>query len=360
MPAVPRPYAYAVCLLLALSPRSLAATPPPGAPASGAAPAAPAGFPTLAPLPGTGALGTPSNGSSFTFVVAGDDRPHHASDPLPPTLTTIVKAIAGMTGPAAPAFAVWTGDTIYGKAPDDEKTMQAEYAAFLGAVKGAGVPVFSAPGNHELNLVAQPHCRKQKPVDEPDPSGNLLRYWQASMGLPYGVFRYGNSAFVTVNTDDTVGPGVKVPTCKYAGYVGPGQLAALQATLASLAADPSVAHVFVFMHRPVHASPVDPKSKLWDDSRKPLEKVLDDPKYANVSFVFASHQHLFYYHDKKHPYATGPFQRTDPAGKKPDYAVSGGAGAPLNKKATPQTGGFNHYLVVTVDGAKVTVTVQKV
>jgi len=35
-------------------------------------------FPALAPLPGTGTLGTPADANSFTFVVAGDNRPAKA------------------------------------------------------------------------------------------------------------------------------------------------------------------------------------------------------------------------------------------------------------------------------------------
>jgi len=40
--------------------------------------------------------------------------------------------------------------------------------------------------------------------------------------------------------------------------------------------------------------------------------------------------------------------------------ITGGAGAPLTKKATPKTGGYHHYMVVQVDGAKITATVVKV
>lgn len=322
-----------------------------------ALPAAGAGFPPLAPLPGTGSLGAPSDPSSFTFVVAGDNRPAKSGDPQPATLGQIVKAVQGMS--PAPAFVLWAGDTISGKKADDEKKMQAEYEEYLGIVKGAGVPVFSAPGNHELNIKADlKGCPKA--IDEPDPSGNLLRFWTMSMGQPFGVFRYGNSAFVTVNTDDVVPAGVKLPKCKYNGYVGSDQLAALAATLEHLSADQSVAHIFVVMHRPVEASPVSSKNQLDKASRDPLKAILKDGKYPNVSFVFAAHQHLFYFHDKKHPWQTGPFERRDPAGTKPAYVVTGGAGAPLTKKATPKRGGYQNYLVVQVAGAKVTVTMVKV
>jgi len=319
-------------------------------------------FPTLAPLPGTGTLGAPADANDFTFVVAGDNRPAKSGDPQPATLTAIVTAIQGMKGgtAGAPAFALWSGDTISGKKPNDKKKMKKEYEEFLGIVRGAGVPVFAAPGNHELN--GKPKAQNcPKAIDLPDPSGKLLKYWEASMGVPFGVFRYGNSAFISLNTDDTVGPGVTIPPCKYNGYVGPGQRAALSATLAGLAADKSVAHIFVFMHRPLQASPVNPDGQLADASREPLKAILDDTAgLPNLSVVFASHQHLFYYHDKDKPFQTGPFHRADPAGAKPAYIVSGGGGAPLTKKATPATGGYHNYLLVQVKGADVTVTVNQV
>jgi calcineurin-like phosphoesterase family protein len=322
-----------------------------------ALPAAGSGFPPLAPLLGTGSLGTPADPSSFVFVVAGDNRPAKSGDPQPKTLGTIVQAVQGMS--PAPSFVLWAGDTISGKKPDKEKKMKGEYDEFLGIVKGAGVPVFSAPGNHELNLKADPKgCPKA--IDQPDPSGNLLGFWTKFMGQPFGVFRYGSSAFLAVNTDDVVPAGVKLPKCEYNGYVGPDQLAALKTTLKDLSADPGIAHIFVFMHRPVEASPVSSKNQLDKPSRDPLKVILEDGKYPNVSFVFAAHQHLFYFHDKKNPWQTGPFERQDPAGTKPAYVVTGGAGAPLTKKATPETGGYHHYLIVQVSGAKVTVTMVKV
>jgi hypothetical protein len=53
-------------------------------------------FPALAPLPGTGTLATPADPTSFSFVVAGDNRPAKSGDPQPATLTAIVHAIQGI------------------------------------------------------------------------------------------------------------------------------------------------------------------------------------------------------------------------------------------------------------------------
>jgi len=48
---------------------------------------------------------------------------------------------------------MWTGDTIYGKNPDDAKLLHKEYKEFLDIAKTAGVPVFNAPGNLSWTIV---------------------------------------------------------------------------------------------------------------------------------------------------------------------------------------------------------------
>ena len=113
------------------------------------APATWAQMPELSPLPGTGSLSQPSNPAQFTFVLAGDNRPAHRQCAQPPTPGKIFSAVQQMQNPSA-AFVLWTGDTISGKQPDKPKRMRDQYREFLGIAKTAGVPVFNAPGNHEI------------------------------------------------------------------------------------------------------------------------------------------------------------------------------------------------------------------
>src|SRR5207248_855347 len=64
-------------------------------------------FPAITQLP-TGAPALQANSSaSFTFVVAGDNRPAKNGDPLTQPLLDIVKQLAANP----PAFVVWNGDT---------------------------------------------------------------------------------------------------------------------------------------------------------------------------------------------------------------------------------------------------------
>jgi hypothetical protein len=319
-------------------------------------------MPPLAPIPaGSSAMPPNSSATSFTFVVAGDNRPGHSSCLQPPQLADVVQAVQALK----PAFVLWGGDIVYGK---DAKKAEAEYPDFLSAVSDAGAPIFVTPGNHELSLKGTVDCptsnpkKKEKPIDQPDPSGKLAKEFTKAIGAPYGVFRYGNSAFLSVNTDDTLDSDYQPTACEYNGFVGKVQVAALEAALQSLSADATVAHIFVFMHRPLHG--LKSKDEIGPSSVKQIAKLrkLLTPsggktwKYPKVSFVFASHEHLFYNYDPTGKLGqTGPFTRTDPSASGPSYVVTGGAGAPLNSH-----GGYYHYLTVAVNGSTVTTTIHRI
>ncbi len=324
-------------------------------------------MPPLAPAPaGSKPIVDPGAGTTtFTFVVAGDNRPASDSCPQPPQLTDIVKAVAAMS--PAPAFALWDGDIVYGK---DTKKAKKEYPGFLTAVAGIGVPLFVAPGNHEMTLKGSTPCpvpgkkHKEKPIDEPDPSGEMMKHYKKAIGAPYGMFRYGNSAFIAVNTDDTLDSSYNPGACGYNGFVGNAQLAALSAALSSLQSDATIAHIFVFMHRPLNGEKsqddIGPQSVKQIATLYSYLQPAGGGQWATtkLSVVFASHEHLFYMYD---PTGTlgqiGPFTRTDPSAAGPFFVTTGGAGAPLSKSAT---GTFYHYLVVNVNGNNVTVTIAPI
>lgn len=313
-------------------------------------------MPTLAPLPaGSQSLDPHSASSSFSFIFAGDNRPASSSCSQPPQLTNIVNAIKSRQ----PSFVLWGGDIIYGK---DVAKAASEYAGFIEAVQSAGVPVLTVPGNHEMSLKGTVDCpvpgkkHKEKKIDEPDRSGKLAAAYKAAIGTPYGMFRYGNAAFIGVNTDDALDSEYDPGDCGYNGYVGKAQVEALKGTLDSLSADDKVAHIFVFMHRPLHGA--KSKDELGPDTVKEIEKFrsLLDPKdhkhwkYPKLSLVLASHEHLFYAYDPDKAMKGGTLSRRDPSINGPNFLVSGGAGAPL------ANGGRFHYLAIAVNGNEVTVT----
>jgi hypothetical protein len=293
-----------------------------------------AGMPPLPPLKGTPQVVAPADPAHFTFVVAGDDRP--ATETSAPTAT--VAEIFAEVAKLKPAFLAMLGDTVYGKDDKDQQLVAEEYQKFLQLAATAGVPVFNAPGNHEMD-------------DKHDQPSATMESWyqQFTESVPYGAFTYGNSRFIALNTDDLPGStcaGTAAPAGgsakaakagkagkggkkKFAGDLSTAQLGLLAAELAS---DTAFTNVFILMHRPIYAAKAS--SRLTKSCRDQLETLF--AKYPNIRYVLASHEHLFYQ----------PIKLDHPA--PPSYLVSGGAGAPL------ATGGFYNYLVFTVDGGQVT------
>jgi hypothetical protein len=317
-------------------------------------------FPTMTQLP-TGAppLGA-SSSTNFTFVVAGDNRPAHGGDPLTTPLLDIVKQLAA----TPPAFVVWGGDTVYGK---QDIGIDGQYAQFLAALKPVPVPVFNAPGNHEMVVQTMVACGTASDPyngELPDFSGSMMASYTRSMAPLYGMFRYGNAAFLIINTDDVLDVTL-ANACDYNGYVGKTQLAALQAELATLKNDATVTHIFCFMHRPIKdkggsqigASKSD--TSPYATQVEAFRKTLDSTNNSKITFVFASHDHLLYV-EPAPSNANGPFTGSVPNSGKPVFIVTGGAGAPLSgckngKGGKP--GSYFHYTTVTVNGSNVTVNV---
>ena len=297
-------------------------------------------MPLLCPLPGTGntskpgqcseLIAAPADPEHFVFIAAGDNRPEKWCYPQ----SHVPKKIFAAGAKIKPAFVLWTGDSIYGKIFSDsaaeEQRVQDEYTEFLSLAQTAGVPVFNAPGNHEMDS-----CRN-------NPLPVMMNLYKESMGIPYGAFNYGNSRFIALNSEEPApsSSGAETLTLddksEAVGYIGPEQLQILEN---DLKANTEKEHIFVFMHHPI--KPAKKKDGLSNAAE--LESLFN--KYPNVSYVFAGHEHMFYNPQTATKPQTGPY-----------YLVTGGAGAPL--KDLP--GGFYHYLVFTVNGKNVSFKLIKV
>ena len=302
-------------------------------------------MPALSPLPQTGTLTPPANSAQFNFVIAGDNRPAKKGCKQPPTPGQIFAAVKALNPPAA--FVLWTGDTISGKAkhPKDSKDAQqvaAEYSEFLGIAKTAGVPVFNAPGNHEMD----DHSNK--------PSNAMKELYEKNMAGTYGAFTYGNSRFIALDSEHEPQSGVAATANDASNSKQDAPGAITQKTLnllkADLDADTNLAHVFIFMHHPV--VPYKSEDGLDPESVQNLQNLFAN--YTNVSYVVSGHEHMYYNPLGNRALALPP-SRTDPTSPKapPYYLVSGGGGAPLKKNTT---GSFFHYIVFQVNGATVTPT----
>ena len=263
----------------------------------------------LAPVPtASAAVATPADPDHFTFVVGGDNRSTGHGYPMPPVWEVICREIGWLH----PSFMLTTGDAIQGYG-DTIAEANAEYDVFLRDISLTGVPVFCTPGNHEFSL-----------------DKALLPVYTKRIGALYGSFDYGNSHFVSLNTTPLAADG----TLK-GGTIDDAQMAWLVSDLES---NKGAKNTFVFMHHYVFGPP-DPDTPEIDtgfvstEVRNRIHTVL--AKYG-VRAVFCGHNHIFWHQAKDGV----------------DYYISGGGGAPLD--ASPEKGGYLHYLTIEVSGTKLT------
>ncbi len=300
------------------------------------------------PVPKTGSL-KPSNKTKFAFIVAGDNRPAKAGDSQPKTAKHVFDAAKKEKAD----FAVWTGDTIYGLDSADPKAIAKQYKDFFDLAAKAGVPVFNAPGNHEMDVKV-----KDNPNLKEEGSAAMEALYRTNMGIAdggqiYGSFSYGNAHFILLNTEEippsgaTRSPGAIVgdANSKTKVNLDPGYIsdAQMQWLTDDLNANKAATHIFIFMHHPIKPK----KSDMGLNQTNADALITLFKNYSNIDYVFASHEHLYY--NPQTGDDSQPPNRTDPSKDPPYYLISGGAGAPLAK------GGAYNYLVVSVDGSKIKV-----
>ncbi|HXT16348.1 MAG TPA: metallophosphoesterase [Gemmatimonadaceae bacterium] len=305
---------------------------------------------SMSPIPGTGTLGAaPSD--TFSFIVAGDNRPASAADSQPKTPKHIFDSAAARHV----AFVVWTGDMIYGLDSTNPSALAAQYKGFFKLAKRATVPVFAAPGNHEMDV-------KHKLGDTTIEVGNatMQQYYRKAFALAdstpiYGTFTYGNSRFILLNSEEIPAPSVSraaFATASATVKLDPGYVSAQQLAWLGQVLDSNTSlHTFVFMHHPLHAL----KADMALDTASAAKVLALLGKHANISYVLASHEHLYYNVQTRD--TTSPPGRTDPSTSPPYYLISGGAGAKLTGK--PKDGGFHNYLTFTVRGTQVQATLNR-
>jgi hypothetical protein len=265
-------------------------------------------------------LKVPAAGADILFVVSGDNRPTAQGAPMPPVLKTIF----GEIGLIRPDFVLWTGDTVYGYC-DSKDELEQEYQAFAAAARplAGNVPLFNAPGNHEIHT--NQGCAA--PADKVCGPPCLEDAFRGHFGQLYGSFDFGGAHFVALDSD---------VTGEEDSIVG-DQLAWLKR---DLEANKTARAIFVFSHTEFYSAPrIDPSAATSHPAITNRVELQELFRRYPVKAVFSGHEHLYY---------REPAEQHDGI----DYFVAGGAGAPLY--ATPDRGGFSHYLVVRLSGAKIT------
>ena len=293
----------------------------------------------MSAMRGTGVL-QPKDTNSFSFIAFGDSQGETNNT----TLKAIFKSMKTVS--PKPSFALSLGDIIHGEpSSTDDFTTQIE--RHLGDVlklhKLAGIPVFNAPGNHEMDDWI---------ANQEKPSKRMRTAYETIVGSTYGSFDYGNSHFIILNTEDILPVGMgssDLEEGKEFSYIGEEQLAWLKS---DLDANKKARHIIVAMHYPIHAH-YPKRDNLFDKSRTSLINLF--AKYPNISFVLASHEHQYYNSlDPENHDIVAPFKYGDAT----QYLISGGAGASM--KYFPLPGGFHHYLLFEVDGDNISVTIKRI
>jgi hypothetical protein len=258
-------------------------------------------------------------GADMIFVVGGDNRPTSQGAPMPRVVGTIFSEI----GLIRPDFVIWTGDTVYGYC-DTREELEAEYQAFRLAARPieGTVPLFNAPGNHEIHSGQTCSTPAEKlcgpPCSEESFRGHFGQLW--------GSFDYAGAHFIALDTD--------VPDQQDA--VSGEQLEWLKR---DLEANKGARAIFVFTHTEFYSSPVIDKPAGASHPAIANRCELQDlfRRYP-VKAVFSGHEHVYW-------------RETAEQHDGIDYFVAGGAGAPLY--ASPDRGGFSHYVVVRLSGNQV-------
>ena len=236
--------------------------------------------------------GPVAGADGFTFAVAGDGRPTVAGMPFP----NVTARIMGELALLRPAFALYTGDAIFGYKHSRQQMLN-ELDRFRALADTSRVPVFNIPGNHE--------------AQSSEAAMEVLAHWGHDL---HGSFDFHGWHFVGLNTDEP----------NREGRVTGEQLAWLERDLS--AAAPDARGTFVFMHRPLF-------SWFQGDFNPDDAQVLMRLFAAHgVRAVFAAHDHFYY--EEEHDGVR--------------YVTVGGAGGPFYTQ--PPSGGFSHYVLVSCEG----------
>jgi len=231
----------------------------------------------------------------FSFAVLGDNR----------TGDDIYRKIIGQVMERKPAFIVNTGDQI-------EKPGSREmWANFWELSKAVTVPYFFTVGNHDIH---------------PEVAGSLQTY-KEQVNLPgnelYYSFTAGNSLFVVLDSY------IKGEDKKITGE----QFKWLEKVLVASKQQ----HKFAFVHHPLFPEAGKGKhhGNCLDRYKEERDRLQALFVKHGVAMVFLGHEHVY-------------LRKTVDG---IPHIIAGGGGAPLY--ATDEEGGFYHYVLVTVDGDRV-------
>lgn len=243
--------------------------------------------------------------AEYTFIVFGDNRPTRADLGQP----EIFKRMLAMMNDRKPAFAVNTGDCVYGS--PDLDVLKVQYDDYRNAISALNASVHLAIGNHEIQ------ARKAN-----------QEFFEGELGRLFHSFDHLDSHFIVLNTE------IVGETHRVSG----DQLEWLNEDLRQSRA---AKHRFVFLHRPLF--PVNGHTGNSLDKFPKDRDALHALFVRNrVTAVFSGHEHLFHHHLRNGV----------------QYFITGGGGAYLFPTVEGK-GDFHHFIAVSVSGDEVEMKVVK-
>ncbi|MBP1182348.1 calcineurin-like phosphoesterase family protein [Methylobacterium sp. PvR107] len=210
----------------------------------------PGGTPAALDLRYRGLAPTGPLPASIDFVLARVEEPDDFdvllfTDPQPETRLELdhVRDTAIARAMAIPAaFGLTTGDVLF-----DDLSLYGRSNRLVGRI---GLPWYSLPGNHDLNMQA-PDARHSRET------------WKRVFGAPSYAFRHGRAWFVMLDNVVWLGPPVPVGANTYRGEIGARGLTFLRNLLAEIPRDDLIV---LATHIPLHTdtAPDDPRSTTVD------------------------------------------------------------------------------------------------
>ncbi len=188
--------------------------------------------------------------ASIDFTLTRADEPDDFdvvlfTDPQPESRFELdhVRDTAVARAMAIPAaFGLTTGDVLF-----DDLSLYGRSNRIVGRI---GLPWYSLPGNHDLNMQA-PDARYSRET------------WKRVFGAPTYAFRHGRAWFVMLDNVEWLGPPVPVGANTYRGRIGDRGLAFLRNLLAEIPRDDLIV---LAMHIPLHTEtgPEEPRTHTTD------------------------------------------------------------------------------------------------
>ena len=325
-------------------------------------------LPPKTPLPAEAAS---ARTTKFSFIAYGDTRGRHDGTQLQSEHTLVIESMLATIKKASTTtdpirFVLQSGDAVSNGSIAPQWSVS--YIPLINRLtQEGGVPYFLAVGNHDVgNATDLTEARRVSGLRNYMAANSRLIPAEGSPrrlnGYPTYAFGYGNTFFVAFDSnipDDSV------------------QLAWVRGQLEGLDRQ-RYANIVLFFHHPAFSSGPHGGAKVERQSASIRAKWMPLLRKHHVRLLLAGHEHLFEHWVERYVDATGPHRI--------DQVVSGGGGAPLYgyvgepdvrdyltagaadkvslehlaKPAMDPGANPFHYLVVHVDGTKVSVEVVAV